>query len=116
MWKPKTEEEKTRVRQYRREHQKKWYAAHREVVCERQSNRRKANREKSNAYWRVQDAVQRGTLRPKPCEICDATENIYAHHWSYETLEDIYDVIWLCLVHHKEAHKLMKELSTHPLP
>lgn len=49
--------------------------------------------------------VQRGLLEKKPCEICDSTTKIEAHHLDYSKT---YDVIWMCFVCHRELHRCIR--------
>jgi len=51
------------------------------------------------------NAIRNGILKKQPCLICG--ENSEAHHPDYSRP---LDVIWLCTKHHKETHKLTKEL------
>jgi hypothetical protein len=53
----------------------------------------------------VYRAIQKKLLIPLPCLICG--NNSEAHHANYDRP---LDVVWLCTKHHKETHKLTKEL------
>lgn len=74
---------------YRKEHgytnEKKWI---------------KENPIKSSAERKAQYAKKKGTLIPKPCELCLSTE-VVMHHDDYsKPLE----VRWVCRKHHREIH------------
>lgn len=71
---------------------KKWASIH--------PNRRKAN-------VIVGNAVRDGKLNKHPCFICGNT-NVQGHHPDYDRP---LDVIWLCVKHHKETHKIAYELD-----
>lgn len=79
-----------------------------------------------NHFWRgtagiekangaIEKAVAKGTLIPKPCEVCgesprrsDGARMVHAHHDDYsKPLE----VRWLCQKHHHEWHKTNKALG-----
>ena len=47
-------------------------------------------------------AIKSGKLIRQPCEVCSTTENIHAHHPSYDKP---LDVMWLCQTHHLEWHR-----------
>lgn len=68
-------------------------------------------RSNTRAYTNV--LIRRGKLIPKPCEECETTEHVEAHHPDYS---DPRTVIWLCRKHHRALHKHMrnqtKELET----
>lgn len=64
---------------------------------------RKRNPEKIRAQNRLNYAVRKGRIKRLPCEVCGETENIHAHHVSYEE-KDWYNVRWLCYVCHKLTH------------
>ncbi len=59
------------------------------------------NPEKVAARQTVADALRSGKLIKKPCEVCNSTTNIHAHHENYSNR---LDVIWLCKRHHDEIH------------
>jgi len=65
------------------------------------------NREKRAAHGALWNAIKRGKLKPRPCEQCGAL-NAHAHHPDYK---QPLDVIWLCPLHHKQAHALAKTLN-----
>lgn len=60
-----------------------------------------ANPEKLKAHKAVSDALRRGKLERKPCEVCGANNRIHAHHDDYSKK---LDVIWLCHILHMERH------------
>jgi hypothetical protein len=45
-------------------------------------------------------AVFRGKLKPHPCWVCGSTK-VHGHHSDYDRP---LDVVWLCPLHHKQAH------------
>lgn len=51
--------------------------------------------------------IKLGLLKKQPCLIC-GNERSEAHHFDYGLPEN---VIWLCDQHHKEAHKIDKEIN-----
>lgn len=53
------------------------------------------------ATKKVNQAVKRGNLARKPCEVCGA-EKVEAHHPNYAFP---LDVIWLCRKHHADWHR-----------
>lgn len=50
--------------------------------------------------------IKMGFLVKGSCEICGRIENVEAHHDDYTKPMDIR---WLCMEHHREHHKLLKE-------
>lgn len=58
----------------------------------------------------TRQAVNKGTLKENPCEICNSKIDIEAHHARYD-LEHIYDVIWLCKKHHEEEHVRLRKVK-----
>lgn len=87
-----------------RETNRNWKANNKDKVSA--ANRRyiERNKMKQAAHRTVLHAVINGTLVRQPCEICGATENIHAHHDSYEAHRQL-DVRWLCHRHHMELHR-----------
>lgn len=59
-------------------------------------------RGKRPARDRVTKAVRNGRLVRGPCSVCGAYPTHGHHHNGYA---DPLDVIWLCPVHHSEAHR-----------
>lgn len=56
---------------------------------------------KTNARSKLNYAIKVGKIKRLPCAVCGANEKIHAHHKDYaRPLE----VIFLCHVHHYEAH------------
>lgn len=66
---------------------KKWHGNH--------PNRRAAAQILNNA-------IRDGKVKPLPCFICG--KKAHAHHPDYD---QPLDVVWLCPLHHKQAHSLM---------
>lgn len=63
---------------------------------------RAANPEKYKAHLLVNNAIRKGTLIKKPCEVCNTTEHVHGHHDDYtKPLE----VRWLCAEHHVAHHR-----------
>ena len=109
---------KERLSEYFKKKNKKYYESHKDELCEQSrewaKNNRAKKREHTKTYrskhpqkFKAQQAVQkrvaRGTLKKRPCLIC---QNLIAeaHHPDYSRP---LDVIWLCDKHHKEIHKLI---------
>lgn len=66
---------------------------------------REDNPKKYVAHRAVGNAIRKGLITPKPCEICGSAET-HGHHDDYDfPLE----VRWLCPPHHFEWHKLNGE-------
>ena len=66
------------------------------------------NRPKLNSRQAVEYALERGKIEKRPREKCGSLE-VQAHHVDYSKPLEI---IWLCIEHHKEAHKNMKYKTT----
>lgn len=62
---------------------------------------------KYKAHTAVMVAKKRGTLSPKPCEICGSTKKIEAHHDSYAK-KNWLKVRWICFVCHRELHNKIR--------
>lgn len=67
---------------------------------EKERERRAKSPQKVRARRAVQQAVLRGKLIKKPCEVCGIT-NVQAHHKNYSKQ---LDVKWLCRKHHELEH------------
>ena len=68
---------------------------------------RKKYPEKYKARNAVHNAIRDGKLTKLPCEVCNSTKNIEAHHDDYyKPLE----LRWLCHKHHVEHHFEEEEL------
>jgi len=62
---------------------------------------------KIRARQAVHRALKSGTLVKQPCEVCQSKDS-QAHHEDYaKPLE----VCWLCMDHHKERHRILKEMG-----
>ena len=59
--------------------------------------------EQSKAYNKVTKAIQTGKLWKQPC-FCGEIK-VYAHHHMGYDEKNWLNIIWLCLKHHREAHK-----------
>lgn len=57
--------------------------------------------EKRRARQKARYALTTGKLKPTPCEVCGATENIQMHHSDYSKA---LEVNWVCRVHHIEKY------------
>jgi len=66
-----------------------------------QKRRRQRDPQKYSSHAKVRRAIKKGTLIPQPCEVCQTSENIEAHHDDYSKP---LDVRWLCFQHHREHH------------
>ena len=88
-----------------------WKQQHPEEHAAHAREYRLRNREKIKAQNAVNVALRRGSLvdgtpfARQPCELCETTENVNAHHKSYAP-EDWYNVRWLCHLCHTEIHLL----------
>lgn len=64
---------------------------------------------KAEAHRQVKNALRRGELMRKPCEVCGAVNRIHAHHDDYSRP---LTVRWLCQPHHLQLHaKMAKAVS-----
>lgn len=61
-----------------------------------------ANRRVANSA--VQSALRKGELTKLPCLICGSTK-VVGHHVDYDRP---LDVVWLCQMHHKQAHAIVE--------
>lgn len=57
--------------------------------------------ERPAAHNAVNNAIRACRLIRQPCETCDTTEKVQAHHDDYSKS---LDVRWLCFRHHREVH------------
>ncbi len=63
---------------------------------------RELHPEKRAAQNAANNAVRDGLLERQPCEVCGSTKGVEKHHEDYsKPLE----VRWLCVAHHKSAHR-----------
>jgi hypothetical protein len=89
----------------------------------KEHNRRLQGKTKKYKYHKAKrpaniimgNAVRKGTLVKKPCEVCGANKS-HGHHEDYDRP---LDVIWLCPRHHSDRHihlRDCKTLNKEPLP
>lgn len=72
------------------------------------SDWQKKNPEKIKAEKQCGAAIKSGVLTRGPCEVCQSTEWVDAHHEDYsKPLE----VMWLCRKHHRLRHSELKSLG-----
>jgi len=62
---------------------------------------RSNNPYKYSAHSMVSNAVRDGKLEKQPCEVCESTTAIHAHHDDYSKP---LNVRWLCASHHRQWH------------
>lgn len=62
--------------------------------------------ERHNAHATVARALKSGKITAMPCIVCGATAE--AHHPDYSAP---LDVVWLCPLHHKQTHALIKMVA-----
>lgn len=72
---------------------------------------RKKNKGVGRAYSRVSRAIRDGIIPKLPCEVC-ASPDALAHHDDYDKP---LKVTWLCQVHHKARHKMLREAGRDPV-
>lgn len=61
---------------------------------------------KKSARYTVSNAIRDGRLEKQPCFVCGQCAE--AHHPDYDRP---LDVVWLCDKHHKETHKMAREID-----
>ncbi len=65
---------------------------------------RQRSKKRYNAQQAVKNAVKSGQLVPWPgCACCKRKRGLEAHHCDYDSP---LDVIWLCMLCHKAAHRI----------
>lgn len=64
---------------------------------------RERHKKKVTAHGQVNYAIKMGRLNKLPCQFCGEAKS-QAHHADYDRP---LDVIWLCDIHHKQAHALV---------
>lgn len=62
----------------------------------------KRNLEKRRAHWAVKAALKAGKMKRERCSICGVKAE--AHHEDYNKP---FNIIWLCVDHHKERHRIV---------
>ena len=86
---------------------KEYVKNNRKRVNEAKSNWKKRNKDKANAYVKVNRAIEKGILKkPIKCELCGEKTELYAHHTDYS---QPLKVIFLCDKCHKIEHKKINE-------
>lgn len=78
------EENKDKTRKYQKEYRQ-----------------RPEEKKKVQARTKVRSAIHSGHLERESCAVCGINENVHAHHKDYE---NPFDIVWLCVEHHREAH------------
>lgn len=94
-------------REYHRKYDSLQYKKHPKREYARRQRYIDKNPEKVKAHKLVRQAVISGKLIKKPCNECQRLR-VVAHHDDYDKP---LSVIWLCEVHHKERHQLLKNLD-----
>lgn len=81
--------------------------------AKREEDKRKVAKDKLSGkhsfYALFHYATGSGKILPKPCAVCGEVKAQAHHYLGYER-EHIYDVIWLCSVHHGQYHKYEKSI------
>lgn len=83
-----------------------WHKAHKHTEAFKESRRKssakwvKNNYKKYRAHFKLRDAILRGDIKRKPCEVC-GEEKSDGHHEDYSKPLEI---MWLCHKHHEEHH------------
>lgn len=75
--------------------------ANKESIFKSKTKWEQNNKHKKFAQCCVRGAIRSGMLKRKPCEVCNSTHLIHAHHDDYSKP---LDVVWLCPKHHGERH------------
>lgn len=86
-----------KIREYERNRFKT--ETRKEKIKEYQRKRRRIHKVKCRAVTLVQQALQNGILKKKPCVHCGANKKIEAHHRDYNKP---LDVVWCCFKCHRE--------------
>jgi|TARA_Y100000310_G_scaffold311839_1_gene358531 hypothetical protein len=50
----------------------------------------------------VKQAIKRGEIKRRPCEVCGFNGKVQAHHADYDKPKS---VNWLCQLHHSHVHR-----------
>ena len=79
-----------------------WAARNKGLVLEITQKYRRDNPNKARAHGLVGYAIKRGNLHSEPCEVCQSTDLVHAHHDDYAKP---LNVRWLCPQHHRDWHK-----------
>lgn len=82
-------------------HRKKYLKTHPEMKSKMKRKWRNENPEKERAYNILLYAIKTSKIIRKSCSIC-GDKNSHGHHEDYSKP---LDVIWLCLIHHRELHQ-----------
>lgn len=88
----------------------KWRRDNSERLAEHTKNYRARNPEKRRAHRKVEVEIRTGRMAKQPCSEC-GNEKSQAHHDDYTKP---LDVIWLCALHHKRRHVMLKEQGRDP--
>lgn len=99
------EKNRDKLRNYLREYNKNWRKF---FGYNNEEKWKKNNRNKFLMEGILQRAVNYGRIERLPCEVCGNPKS-QGHHSDYsKPLE----VIWLCALHHKKLHLILKNQST----
>lgn len=104
------EARKQRAHEYRLAHpehvaekKREWSRLHPEKVREAVERSRQRHPERAFARGLVKQAIIAGRLVPQPCWCGSAATE--AHHHNGYDLAHVFDVVWLCIKHHREQHR-----------
>lgn len=65
----------------------------------REDRKKEITKLKDKARNKVKNALRSGRLIKKPCQVCQTTKKVEAHHEDYDRPLEI---IWLCRLHHSQ--------------
>lgn len=87
------------------------YPRYKDKIVGRNKQKDAKNPERRFAWTELNKAINRGDIIKKPCQECNSTVHVHGHHDDYsKPLE----VIWLCPLHHRRHHKLLKGKGINP--
>lgn len=104
-WREYRKKNASKLRAYKRDYDAGRYKTHNEAELERRRRWKRMNTHKVKAQTILNSAVRRGEVQKQPCRCCAST-NVHAHHEDYSSP---LEVVWLCPIHHAEAHRMAQD-------
>ena len=86
---------------------REWHAKHPGYRTRKKAEWLERNKERRLSTHRYKEAKKTGKLEKLPCIVCGSLE-VEGHHPDYD---QPLQVVWLCKDHHREVHKMHRELS-----
>ena len=101
---------KSKDPEHRKAINKAWLAKHPGFAVQNQRRWYDRHKDRESVKGKFAYAVRVGKVKREPCFVC-GDENAHGHHADYD---HPLQVVWLCGPHHREVHRMVKNLVALP--